>query len=104
MVLENYNLGGRDRYSAKRSCRPTNFILLDPKAQQVSVVGDFNDWSPDAHPMRRQPDGGWHIQIPLCHGHHRYLFWIDGRTMVDPRAQGMARNDKNERVSLIAVS
>jgi 1,4-alpha-glucan branching enzyme len=104
MVIENYILGGKERYSAKRMLRPTNFIYFDPKAASVSVVGDFNDWSPDAHPMLRQPDGGWHLQVSLCHGHHRYLFWVDGQVMLDPRAQGISRNEKNERVSLIAVS
>jgi hypothetical protein len=42
--------------------------------------------------------------IPVHHGHHRYVFLVDGKPMLDPRAQGIARNDQNERVSLIAVS
>ncbi|HOW67510.1 MAG TPA: isoamylase early set domain-containing protein [Candidatus Paceibacterota bacterium] len=104
MLLEKYTLGGKDRYSAKRTNRPTNFMFIDAQAQSVSVIGDFNNWTPDAHPMRRLPDGGWHAQIPLCHGHHRYLFYVDGRQVLDPRAQGMARNEKNEKVSLVAVS
>jgi 1,4-alpha-glucan branching enzyme len=104
MLLDNYTVGGDDRYSAKRTCRPTNFIYFNPKAKRVSVVGDFNDWIPKIHPMRRQPDGGWHIQIPLSHGHHRYLLWVDGQMVVDPRAQGTTRNENDERVCLIAVS
>jgi len=54
--------------------------------------------------MKRQPDGGWHLQIPLNHGHHHYLFLVDGKPMLDPRAQGVARNEQNEKVSLLAVS
>jgi 1,4-alpha-glucan branching enzyme len=104
MLLEKYSVGGQDRYSAKKVVRPTNFMYFDPKAAKVSVVGDFNDWSPDSHPMNRQPDGGWYARIPLNHGHHRYLFWVDGQVVLDPRAQGISRNEKNERVSLIAVS
>ena len=98
------SLGGGNRYSAKNNLRPTNFLFLAPEAKHVSVIGDFNNWSPNSNPMRRQPDGGWTAQIPLTHGHHRYLFLVDGQPALDPRAQGTARNEKNEKVSLIAVS
>lgn len=54
--------------------------------------------------MTRQPDGGWRAQIPLNHGHHHYLFLVDGKPTLDPRAQGTARNEQDEKVSLIAVS
>ena len=54
--------------------------------------------------MQRQADGSWHLQVPLYHGHHHYHFLVDGKPALDPRAMGIARNEKNERVSLIAVS
>lgn len=92
------------RYSARNMAKPVNFFCLAPEAQAVVVVGDFNDWRPHAHPMQRQPDGSWHLQIPLNHGHHHYHFLVDGKPVLDPRAMGIARNEKNERVSLIAVS
>src|SRR5688572_17009285 len=99
-----YNFGKADRYSAKNNLRPTNFLFFAPQAKHVSVIGDFNNWSPNAHPMKRQPDGGWTVQIALTHGHHRYLYLVDGTPTLDPRAQGAARNEKNEKVSLVAVS
>jgi 1,4-alpha-glucan branching enzyme len=104
MFLESYSIKAPDRYSAKKVIRPTNFSVFAPDAKSVSVIGDFNGWQPDAHPMRRQLDGAWITQIPLHHGHHRYQLLVDGRPMLDPRAQGIARNERNERVSLIAVS
>ena len=102
--LGSYSIGKANRYSAKNNLRPTNFLLLAPKAREVFVVGDFNDWQVGAHPMTRQPDGGWRAQIPLNHGHHHYLFLVDGKPTLDPRAQGTARNEQNEKVSLIAIS
>ena len=42
--------------------------------------------------------------LELHHGHHQYLFVVDGEPMLDPSADGIARNDRNEPVSLIAVS
>jgi 1,4-alpha-glucan branching enzyme len=99
-----YSLGGSNRYSAKNNIRPTNFLFLAPQAKHVSVIGDFNNWSPNANPMKRQPDGGWTAQIPLAHGHHQYVYLVDGMRTLDPRAQGTGRDKNNERVSLIAVS
>ncbi len=84
--------------------KPVNFFCMAPAAQAVSVIGDFNEWRPAAHPMRRLPDGGWTIQIPLHHGHHRYQFLVDGQRLLDPHAHGIARNAEDERVSVVAVS
>ncbi|HOY56692.1 MAG TPA: hypothetical protein PK640_00970 [Verrucomicrobiota bacterium] len=44
------------------------------------------------------------IMVELRHGHHRYAFWVDGQLTLDPRAQGITRNDQGERVSLVPVS
>lgn len=54
--------------------------------------------------MTRQADGGWRIEVPLSHGHHHYVFVVDGRRMLDPQAQGIARDHNNDKVSLVAVS
>lgn len=92
------------RYSAKRIAKPVNFVCYAPGAKQVSVIGDFNGWDTTANPMKRQPDGAWMTQIQLSHGHHQYLFYVDGQAQLDPRAQGVARTQQGERVSLIAIS
>ena len=104
MFIDSYTKGPVDRYSAKASARPVNFLYLAPHAQHVSVIGDFNGWHPNANPMTRQPDGGWFTRIALHHGHHRYQFLVDGKPMLDPRAQGVARNSRDEKVSIVAVS
>jgi 1,4-alpha-glucan branching enzyme len=91
-------------YSAKNIIKPVPFFCLAPDAQAVAITGDFNDWDLASHPMKRMPDGAWRIDLPLTHGHHHYLFVIDGKLRLDPRAQGVARNERNEKVSLVAVS
>lgn len=88
----------------KQTLRAMNFICQAPQAQTVSLVGDFNEWNPGAHPMKQLPDGAWLLMIELKHGHHRYAFLVDGTLTLDPRAQGITRNDKGERVSLVPVS
>ncbi len=92
------------RQAAKKTIKPVNFICLASNAQRVTVVGDFNDWDPNAHPLKRHVDGSWSAQIAIGHGHHHYLFLVDGKPTLDPRAQGIARNEQNEKVSLLAVS
>lgn len=93
-----------NHYSARNMTKPVNFICVAPHARQVFLSGEFNYWNPTSHPMTQQPDGAWLIQIPLHHGHHQYRFLVDGEPVLDPRAHGMARNQLNERVSLLAVS
>ena len=92
------------RYSAKNMRKPVNFVCCAPQATSVCLIGDFNEWDASAHPMLRQPDGAWLIQVPLHHGHHQYRFLVDGKPELDPRASGVARDRAGERVSLIAVS
>jgi 1,4-alpha-glucan branching enzyme len=92
------------RYSVKKTLKPVNFVCVAPQARQVMLAGDFNDWDPEALPLKRQPDGSWTAQVTLGHGHHHYRFLVDGKPTLDPRAQGIARNEQNEKVSLIAVS
>lgn len=98
------SLFASNRYSAKKMAKPVNFICRAPEARQVSLVGDFNEWNESLHPMVRQPDGAWALQVPLHHGHHQYRFLVDGNPVLDPKANGVARDPKGERVSLIAVS
>jgi 1,4-alpha-glucan branching enzyme len=90
--------------SVKKTVKPVNFVCLAPGAKRVTLVGDFNDWHPEAQPLKRQVDGSWSVQITLSHGHHHYQFLVDGKPTLDPRAQGIARNEANEKVSLLAVS
>lgn len=93
-----------DCYSAGRTRHHVTFICKAPAAKQVFVTGDFNDWQPTAAPMSRQPDGCWTASLELSHGHHQYLYLVDGEPRLDPNSIGTVRNERNERVSLIAVS
>jgi 1,4-alpha-glucan branching enzyme len=104
-MLNDSNLGGTlPRYSAKWNLHRANFFCDAPEAQTVSLVGDFNDWNPDATPMARQPDGRWMASLDLSHGYHQYMFLVDGKPVLDPNGTGKTRNAQNQMVSLLAVS
>jgi len=36
----------------------THFAVWAPNAERVSVVGDFNDWKPNRHPLQVRNDSG----------------------------------------------
>ena len=92
------------RYSSSRNLHHANFFCRAPEARHVSLVINFNHWNPTAAPMRRMPDGRWMASLELPHGYHQYLFLVDGEPLLDPNASGTARNERNEPVSLIAIS
>jgi 1,4-alpha-glucan branching enzyme len=92
------------RYSANGTHHHVAFFCDAPGAKSVGLVGDFNGWDLAATPMRQISDGRWMASLELHHGHHKYLFVVDGTPKLDPKASGIARNDRDEPVSLIAVS
>ena len=53
----------------------------------MSVVGDFNDWSSDADPLRPVDDTGiWEGIVDGATTGQRYKFHLDGREKADPMA------------------
>jgi 1,4-alpha-glucan branching enzyme len=74
-----------------------------PHAQTVYLIGDFNDWNHLSHPMRRNADGSWFLQVPLSRGRHYYQFVVDGQTVLDPHSMYLLLETRHEFVSLIAL-
>jgi hypothetical protein len=68
------------------------FILADPTARQVALVGSFNLWSEDAHPLEFNADGGvWTTSVRLPPGVHEYAYIVDGEHWIaDPLTTSMA--------------
>lgn len=55
-------------------------VFRCPAARSVAIAGDFNEWSPTAHPMIRDESGElWHIRLALAPGRYEYKFLVDGR-------------------------
>ncbi|MCI5165979.1 MAG: 1,4-alpha-glucan branching protein GlgB [Candidatus Electrothrix sp. GM3_4] len=52
------------------------FSVWAPNAQQVSVIGDFNEWNDDACPMQPSNAGIWTIFIPGLKEHTVYKYRI----------------------------
>jgi hypothetical protein len=79
------------------------FFFSKAEARQVSVCGQFNDWSPTATPMNRQSDGHWETTVALRPGRYEYKFLVDGDWLLDPAAQGNVPNDCGSLNSVLEV-
>lgn len=88
----------------ERTVKPINFYCAAPEADSVYLIGDFNNWNPRSHPMEKRPDGWWYLQVSLSHGHHEYLYLVDGKPTLDPHATGVTANVRYAKVSMIGVS
>jgi 1,4-alpha-glucan branching enzyme len=64
------------------------FALEDTIAGPVSVVGDFNGWTPGAHVLRKRRNGTRSVAVTLPSGQPaRFRYLADGgRWFDDPQA------------------
>lgn len=53
------------------------FKFRNPRATRVSLVGDFNNWSPNAQEMIQHGDT-WVAEVALDPGRYQYVFLVDG--------------------------
>ena len=66
--------------------RKTDFSLLAPQAQSVSIAGDFSQWNPSSYPLKMDDKGIWKISLTLNPGQYEYRFFVDGEWQNDPRS------------------
>ena len=55
------------------------FRVWAPRAKAVSVVGDFNFWDTEAHPMHKITDGIWEVFVPGGQPYDAYKFAVTGQ-------------------------
>jgi 1,4-alpha-glucan branching enzyme len=64
----------------------------------VSVVGDFNEWDPTAHPLRRRSNGTRSVSIDLTEGSSVQFKYLDdnGDWFPERQADGLVVNEWGE--------
>jgi hypothetical protein len=83
---------------------PQPFVLENPTAKRVYVVGDFNNWNPTATPMARAEGGLWSAMVPLLPGRHVYGFMVnDSVFTLDPRTPKVRDLDFGTDASVVMV-
>jgi 1,4-alpha-glucan branching enzyme len=73
-----------ERVRRKETTQVTFVLPADHASGEVSVVGEFNDWRPGAHPLRARKDGTRSVTVTLPAEQRvafRYLahgdYWFD---------------------------
>ena len=90
--------------SPKKTKTKVTFELpAEVGAEQVTVVGDFNDWSLTADPLKRRKDGSFRLELSLANGRRwRFRYLVDGwRWENDWDADDYERNDHGSDDSVV---
>ena len=74
-----------DYYGATQIDGAVVFVTLYPRANNVQIAGDFNNWQPSQTEMQKVGDSGvWQTKLNLEAGKYRYRLVVDGQWQQDP--------------------
>ncbi len=79
------------------------FRVWAPHAAAAAVVGPFNDWNPQAHPLQAEGQGYWAGAVPALPAGTEYKFWLRtaaGQELLrhDPYARQVTHSNGNSVV------
>jgi len=83
--------------------KSVEFRLIAPEAQQVYVVGDFNDWQKKKEYTLVRKNEGWQKRINLNKGKYFYKFIVDERWVHDNSNPSRAADSFGGYNSLLEV-
>lgn len=88
--------------------RPTaqGVLFVQPCSlgNRVAIAGTFNNWSPDTHVMRLNPElGVLELCVPIEPGSHQYRLVVDGNWTADPHNANAELNPFGELNSVVTV-
>ena len=88
-----------------KTCRVTFSVPSNVDAQAVHLCGDFNDWSPTSHPLKRRKDGRFSTTVTLETGQdYRFRYLVDGdRWENDWEADAYLPNQFGSEDSIVRV-
>ena len=98
MLKKNYSKKGS-------SCRVTFKVPADVEAERVAVLGEFNAWDAETHPLVKRKDGSHSLTISLDAGNdYRFRYLADGdRWMNDEAPDRLEYNRFGSRDCVITV-
>ncbi len=74
-----------DYYGVSQKEDAVVFVTLYPRAGNVQIAGDFNNWQPEYSPMQKVGESGiWQTEMNLMPGRYRYRLVVDGQWQQDP--------------------
>ena len=87
------------------SCRVTFKLPAEVEAETAVLCGEFNEWSPEANPMKKLKDGSFSATVSLDAGRsYRFRYLLDGeRWENDWEADAYVPNQHGADDSLVEV-
>ena len=76
----------------KMTKKRVSFSLEAPGAERVTIAGDFNEWDPAGHSLKKDRKGLWKTSISLLPGTYQYRFLVDGTWQNDPACTECTEN------------
>jgi chromosome partitioning protein len=93
-----------DYYGVSQMEDAVVFVTLYPRASNVQIAGDFNNWQPEYSPMQKVGESGiWQTEMNLMPGRYRYRLVVDGQWQQDPYNESTELNPFGGFNSVIEV-
>jgi chromosome partitioning protein len=74
-----------DYYGVSQLNEAVVFVTLYPRAKDVQIAGDFNNWQPEKTPLQKVGTSGvWQTKLKIPAGKYRYRLVVDGHWQQDP--------------------
>ena len=83
--------------------KSTEFKLFAPRAKQVSIAGNFNNWDAKGISAKRDTKGNWSVKLGLKPGKYEYKFLVDGSWLTDPHCSSFISNAFGTQNCLLEV-
>jgi len=93
-----------DYYGVSQMNDAVAFVTLYPRAKNVQIAGDFNNWQPEKTGMVKVGESGvWQTKLKLPTGKYRYRLVVDGQWQQDPYNEQTELNPFGDLNSVIEV-
>ncbi|MFC1814252.1 isoamylase early set domain-containing protein [Thermodesulfobacteriota bacterium] len=103
--VEEYRMLKKNYTKTGKFCRVTFKLSAEVNAETAALCGDFNNWDPDIHPMKRLKDGSFSTTVSMPSGQlYRFRYLLDGeRWENDWEADAYISNEYGNDDSVVEV-
>jgi 1,4-alpha-glucan branching enzyme len=77
--------------------------LRASEAQEVLLLGDFNNWDPKTPPMKEDRRGLWKTSMLLAPGRYEYKLLVDGQWRLDGRNPNRVLNSLGTENNVLMI-
>lgn len=88
---------------AREKGRKVEFKFVAPKAKEVKLIGDFNNWDCGSILLRKTGGMEWKKELILEPGRYEYKFVVDGNWVTDPNNSDKVQNAFGTENSVLEV-